>query len=165
MKSAGILFSNQSLILLGRKTGGKLKGMWTGIGGMLERGERPEVGAVRETLEEIYGINNEPQLVRQVQRQFPSFNRVSQKYGFSLYTLNFRQLNRISRTIYEAGVSAPYFPVGLPTTVEGLVAEFTPNKYSEFTELGLLEIEGLINRPDVDRNILLDIYSVKASKF
>lgn len=164
-RGAGILFSNISSILLGRKADGNLRGMWSGIGGSLKRGEPAARGAVREVLEEIYGIHNNRALVNEILRTIP-LEPLIFSHGYVVYHLNFKYLNLISAIIRRRNVRAPYYPDGIPPTTHGLINEFQPTYRSEFVELDLFpkRIEQLVAHKDIDPHVLHDLSAISPNR-
>ncbi len=152
---AGILFSNQTHVLLGKKAYGKLRGKWSGFGGTQEPGETAVYGAIREILEEIYGIYNHPHLVAHVADIIPLRVR-SRAMKYTLYQSTFKDLNTISRAIRAAGVYAPYYPTGIPLSIVELARNFQAGHDSEFTALAIFRIAQLRSR-DVDKYVFRDL--------
>jgi hypothetical protein len=160
VRGAGILFSQRGYVLLGQKSYGKLEGKWSGFGGSLNPGERPSHGAVREILEEVYGIHNEESLVQDVLQKMP-LRASSYRKGYALYRLNFDHLNHISRLINQRQVKAPnYGGFTVPQNIEDLAASFQPPRGSEFSKLAFFlenEIKATGKVKGIDPEIVRDL--------
>jgi hypothetical protein len=153
---AGFLIHSSALVLLGKKVYGKARGRWSGIGGALNAGEVPARGAVRELLEEIYGIYDNEPLISAVQSSV-SCAFLSRRTGYALYELNFAQLAEISRLVNEAGVETHHYGTRVPTTVPELAAKYRPEKGSEFSDLCLFPKATLGTCAGIDRQVLADL--------
>jgi hypothetical protein len=130
MQSAGIIFTFYGTVLIGQKR----NGYWSGIGGKLEKGETPKTAAVRESLEEIFGIFDEEVAAAIAPTLRLTF--VYDIYGFTLYRATFSTLEKIASSLVEMNVSSIHYPDGIPTTIDGLVSEFRPK--GEIAALALI---------------------------
>ena len=151
LHAAGILFCDTKMVLLGRK-----KGLWTGFGGSLYPREEPSHGAVREILEEIYGLFHAEDMVQKVLSFIPLGTPLSYSKGYVLYTLPFSALEEMSQLI----AFAPHFPQGeIPKTLPNFLRAFRPLPHSEIHRLQCFSFSALEKRTDIDLNLRLDLVS------
>lgn len=154
MTASGILFTNRNLVLLGRKGYGKLRNKWSGFGGSIKPYERLRDGAVREVLEEIYGIKASHDLVRKLADQI----RMDVMYSTPVYTLfvtTFDSLMEISKVLNTHCFTSPFFAGKVPEQLSQLIRDFVPTKRAEIVELklySLAEVKG----PNFDPFVVYD---------
>jgi ADP-ribose pyrophosphatase YjhB (NUDIX family) len=145
-KASGIHFIMGSKILLGRKAYGKLKGKWAGFGGSVERGETAKRAAVREVLEELYGLENvSASILREVMRVL-NLRQVYSTENYSLFVADADALRNLNKQINSLFSSTPFFGPRIPITVNGMVKKFDASRHRnpEFTEIGFFSISEIV---------------------
>ena len=123
---AGCLFTNGTHVLAG------YQGTISGIGGKAEEGEEPQTTALREMLEEIFGITFDIEKVRLAPQ------KIIVKNAYTIFVYSFDDLEEMCSIIKETGVVSPFY-TKIPTTVWELVLKRLPND-SEVRALCLLPV-------------------------
>jgi hypothetical protein len=127
---AGCLFTNGTHVLAG------YQGSISGIGGKAEQGEEPQATALRETVEEIFGISFDIEKIRLIPQ------KIIVKKSYTIFVYSFEQLETMCSIIKAAGVISPLYSE-IPTTVWELVLKRLPND-SEVSALCILPV---VNHP------------------
>jgi NUDIX domain len=134
--NAGIIFITKDQFLSGKKRNGE----WSGIGGKVERGETPLRAAVREVLEEVYGVYDE-ELVDDLLQSSLEPVLVYSSADYVLYQLPLGALSAIARKVNSRGVRAGNFKMPVPPTIFGIVSNFLPR--GELKQLKLFKFKDI----------------------
>jgi 8-oxo-dGTP pyrophosphatase MutT (NUDIX family) len=131
---AGIIFTNQKLFLAGYKS---FKGYITGIGGKQKDNESLFSTAIRETLEELLGIENiQSYELHLFEAGMKPFHIVENK-GYTQYYFTFIDLTLFLKYTYILRKKSPYYD-NFPVTIEDLLLERKNIEDSEISHLALL---------------------------
>lgn len=122
--NAGILFRTGNKVLAGKKRTGE----WSGIGGKVEAGETAKFAAIREALEEIYGVYTDEETIGLLAKSTGIEQSMSLLYTsaeYVLYELPLGALGQIARRINSAKLYAKNYRRGVvPPNMAGIVSEF-----------------------------------------
>ena len=122
--NAGCLFTNGTHVLAG------YQGCISGIGGKAEEGEEPQTTALREMLEEIFGIKFDIEKIRLTPQ------KIIVKNAYTIFVYSFDDLEAMCDVLQ--GMESPFY-TKIPTTVWELVLKRLPNE-SEVRALCLLPV-------------------------
>jgi len=112
--NAGCLFTNGTHVLAG------YQGCISGIGGKAEEGEEPQATALRETLEEIFGIYG-----FDIEKIRVEPKKIIVKKSYTIFVYDFDDLESICSILKRSvGVSPMYSEI--PTTVWELIVKRLP---------------------------------------
>jgi hypothetical protein len=128
--NSGCLFTNGTHVLAGYQ-----KGSISGIGGKANKDEEPQATALREMLEEIFGIVFDIEKIRMVPK------KIIVKKSYTIFVYSFDDLEAMCSVLKGSCVSPMYTEI--PTTVWDLIVKRLPTK-SEVSSLCLLP---LVNHP------------------
>ena len=131
---AGILFTDEKLFLSGYKT---FKGHITGIGGKPKEGETLFATAIRETIEELFGIKNCPPKIVSIFESSLGCYKTAENQGFTHFFCTFDELKvflRFSKTAFE---TSPFYDT-FPLSIEELLLHRKNTERAEITHLCLL---------------------------
>ncbi len=141
---AGILFTDGRFVLAGWQPN-KVLPTLSGFGGKpIEQDEIPYDTALREVLEELFGLHGLPVLyIRSLQDQLPPpvFHVVG---NYLVFVHSFESLFHLIETIYKDGLSIPFYKTQ-PTSIQSLLFERTPIQGCEVSELALLPMKQNLN--------------------
>jgi hypothetical protein len=127
---AGIMFTDQSMVLAGYRSGGLI----TGIGGKREGNELPFQTAIREMLEELFEFDNlSSEVFQQVHDTISSTEVIMGAY--TVFMCSFYDLKKILSMLKD---STSKLYDRFPLTIEELVLNRRRDKKCEFTHLVLL---------------------------
>jgi hypothetical protein len=115
--SAGCIFTNGTHILAGYQPN-KPNPCISGLGGKKEEGETMLQTAVRETIEELFGFYDFPEIVSKVCLLEPMQVFHNGKYGMVVYS--FCDLEKILCLVKESGKPSPLY-ANMPVTLSDLV--------------------------------------------
>jgi len=134
---AGCLFTNGVHTLAGYQPH-KCTPTISGFGGKKEPEETdPFQTAVRETLEELFGLDKN--VIKAI--QFPlKPKRIIQNGSYHVYVFSFADLEQMLYTLQEAGVTSPYY-LYLPNTIADLIFHRRVDSDAEIGSLCLLPAE------------------------
>jgi len=124
--NAGCIFTNGKHILAG------YQGRISGIGGKAEEGEQPQATALREMLEEIFGIHFDIEKIRLTPRQ------IIVKKTYTIFVYSFEDLEAICDVLRLCEVESPLYEK-IPTTIWELVSKRLFSN-SEITALCILPV-------------------------
>ena len=131
---AGILFTNEKLFLAGYKS---FNGYITGIGGKQKKDESLFATAIRETLEELLGIDNvesfELELFENNIKPFKSFENA----GYTNFCCTFTDLTLFLKFAYVIRKKTQFYDL-FPASLEELLLERKNAEYSEISHLAIL---------------------------
>lgn len=155
-KAAGLLFLDAIHVLGGWQPTKKIP-IISGFGGSIKPGEDWQTAAVRETLEELFDIENPPsELITQIKEILFSSSSHQQNThtsdNYTYATLYFSDLITILHIVSESGIQSPIYPNGIPLTIADLIFNRIFTTKSEVQQLVLLPI---------DQNIKLDSYFIE----
>jgi hypothetical protein len=124
---AGCLFTNGTHVLAG------YQGTINGIGGKADEGEEPQATALRETLEEIFGIYE-----FDIEKVRLPPQKIIVKKSYTIFVYDFDDLESMCSVLKGSGVKSPMYSE-IPTTVWDLIVKRLPVE-SEVTALCLLPV-------------------------
>lgn len=148
---AGILFTNGRLLLAGYKP---YKGHITGIGGKQKDGEQLFRTAIRETIEELFGLREIPSILMEVVESAVKPTRAVFNKGFTQYFCTFDDLGilLVLARLYTNGTS-PYY-AEFPTTLQELLLDRINTEGAEIAQLVLIPYEADVR---IARHLLGDL--------
>ena len=124
--NAGCLFTNGTHVLAG------YQGTINGIGGKAKEGEEPQATALREMLEEIFGVVFDIEKVR-----LPP-QKIIVKKSYTIFVYDFDDLESMCSTLKASSIVSPMYSE-IPTTVWDLIVKRLPVE-SEVRSLCLLPV-------------------------
>jgi hypothetical protein len=124
---AGCLFTNGTHVLAG------YQGTINGIGGKAQEGEEPQATALRETLEEIFGIYE-----FDIEKVRLPPQKIIVKKSYTIFVYDFDDLESMCSILKWSGVKSLMYSE-IPTTVWDLIVKRLPIE-SEVTALCLLPV-------------------------
>ena len=125
--NAGCLFTNGTHVLAGYQ-----KSSISGIGGKAEEGEEPQATALREMLEEIFGISFDIEKIRITPK------KIIMKHDYSIFVYSFEDLEAMCGVLRLCGVESPMYSE-IPSTIWDLIVKRRPVE-SEVKALCLLPV-------------------------
>jgi hypothetical protein len=152
---AGILFTDGKFVLAGYNP---KKFHISGIGGKAEEGETPIKTAIRETLEELFELEEIPEDLKTVLYENLTFDTVISSNGYINFIMDFNyDLEVILETVYKYDVkSRVYFTI--PRTLDQLIMTRKVVKEAELSHLMLIPC---VDNIGLDDNFINDIYTFK----
>lgn len=142
--SAGCLFTDGTYVLAGLQIKNE-KPILSGFGGKQEEFDECSIDtAIRETLEELFGLDSVPQeLVQYLMKNYIPRSQFTQtNYLVLVYT--FEDLADFLQISKGFGIQSPLYPV-LPTDLLSLLFTRKPQDSSEICSLALLPISADMN--------------------
>lgn len=134
---AGCLFTNGVHTLAGYQQR-QYEPTISGFGGKKEPEETdPFQTAVRETLEELFGLDKD--VIKAIQLPLKP-KRIIQNGSYHVYVFTFADLEQILYTLQDLGVSSPYY-LYLPNTIPDLIFHRRVDSDAEIGSLCLLPAE------------------------
>jgi len=109
--NAGCLFTNGTHVLAGYQ-----KSSINGIGGKAEEGEEPQTTALREMLEEIFGISFDIEKIRITPK------KIIMKHDYSIFVYSFEDLEAMCGVLRLGGVESPMYSE-IPSTIWDLIVK------------------------------------------
>jgi len=125
--NAGCLFTNGTHVLAGYQ-----KSSINGIGGKAEDGEEPQTTALREMLEEIFGISFDIEKIRITPK------KIIMKHDYSIFVYSFDDLEAMCGVLRLCGVESPMYSE-IPSNIWDLIVKRRPVE-SEVKALCLLPV-------------------------
>ena len=122
---AGCLFTNGTHVLAG------YQGSISGIGGKAEE-EEPQTTALREMLEEIFGVSFDIEKIRIKPK------KIIMKHEYSIFVYSFEDLEAMCGVLRLCGVESPMYSE-IPSTIWDLIVKRRPVE-SEVKALCLLPV-------------------------
>jgi hypothetical protein len=151
IRAAGCLFlNNNNEVLMGYSTKYKF---FSGFGGKKEEHESPRETALREVLEEFYGIEPSNDLVRQCVDLF-IHRPFLQRDEYAFLVLSFDDYRRLAGLVIKERPTVPYYDT-FPESMFHLVIDRKIKLDQEISTLRILK-EGHIMLEDIDTEFLLD---------
>ena len=148
---AGCLFTNGTHVLAG------YQGTINGIGGKAEEGEEPQATALRETMEEIFGISFDIEKIRLTTQ------KIIVKKEYTIFVYTFDDLEKMCSILKEGQAVSPMYSE-IPTTVWDLITKRLPND-SEVRSLCILPVvDHPRHIPFVEPYFVSDIRSLTKNK-
>jgi len=123
---AGCLFTNGTHVLAG------YQGTINGIGGKAEEGEEPQTTALREMLEEIFGLEFDIEKIRFEPK------KIIVKKSYTIFVYDFDDLESMCSVLKGCSIVSPMYSE-IPTTVWDLIVKRLPVE-SEVRALCLLPV-------------------------
>lgn len=161
--AAGVLFINGTFVLSGwqpRKAMPKV----SGIGGYRNSDESYIVTALREMVEELYGVAAVPvELIHKLMTKFEPLSVFeNDRYVTVVYT--FDDLEKMLKVINKAGIKTYYYMVP-PKTLEDLVFHRLKSATAEIESFALLPLamfDGGCIDPEFAADVRMAIYNMKS---
>ena len=154
MKGAGCLFIQDTFVLVGYTP--KIN-KWSGIGGKIQGHESLRETAIREMLEELFGLTPSQKLIDDCNNVLSTINLViHDEYG--ILPISFDRYKMISLMLLQNDYASPYYK-NLPMTFIDLVKERLPQDGAEITELKVINFR--LHNPDTDKCLLTDCYFIE----
>jgi hypothetical protein len=110
--NAGCLFTNGTHVLAGYQ-----KSSINGIGGKAEEGEEPQATALREMLEEIFGIYG-----FDIEKIRLKPNKIIMKHDYSIFVYSFEDLEAMCGVLRMCGVETKMYSE-IPSTIWDLIVK------------------------------------------
>jgi hypothetical protein len=152
---AGILFTDGTFVLAGYN---QHKSAITGIGGKAKNGERLKQTALRETIEELFELEEIPESLTRLLNVVLTFDKMITRDGYSVFIMNFDHLNLIFTTLTMVhNLKSKVYSV-MPSSLTELIMTRKPDPDVEFSHLLLLPYENGIT---VDKSLVEDIIHLK----
>jgi 8-oxo-dGTP pyrophosphatase MutT (NUDIX family) len=133
--SAGIVFQNKTHVLMGYQPSKK---MISGIGGKSLDGELTLETALRETVEELFGMPPTRWLLNGLLGYFQS-RRAVQNGSYTMYIFSLHDLYDFMAIVRGFMLTSPYYPA-FPETLIDLVLERRAPPDAEVTSLAIVPI-------------------------
>ena len=151
---AGILFYHNNTFLTGFSSHLKL---WSGFGGKVEKTDKtPLQTAIREVIEEVFGINPSEHIIRWIQNI--KIQQIINRHGYTLHICHINELKWISSILMFFGEKSPYYKQ-LPSDITELLTERNAPEDAEVPTIELLH-KSTIEQMKVDHHFLKDIQIV-----
>ena len=151
---AGILFTDGKMVLAGFNPH---KFRITGIGGKKKQVELPYQTALRETIEEIFELNEIPPKLVEELTELLKFDSVLATKHYTTFIMNFNDLELILEKMCEYQLSSKVYDI-IPTSLLGLLFLRKQVASAEFSHLTLIPCTYNL---EFDNSLLVDIYSFK----
>ncbi len=147
---AGLLFTNEKLFLSGYKA---YKGHITGIGGKQHQGESLFQTAIRETIEELFGIKDISAGIVRIFEKSVQYYKIIENGGFTHFLCSFDELNVFLGFVRVSFDSSPYYD-RVPHNLEELLLKRKNAERAEITHLCLLPF---VFESRIARHLISDI--------
>jgi ADP-ribose pyrophosphatase YjhB (NUDIX family) len=136
IRAAGCLFTDGIHVLAGYQ-GGKQPPCISGFGGHCEMDEPVFQTALRETVEELFGVETvSPQLLHQLETGLPPKDSIQQNC-YRCFVFDFKDLELLLKTVKDSGLQSSLYST-LPLTVSDLLFQRTVSLPTEIRHLCLL---------------------------
>jgi hypothetical protein len=129
--NAGCLFTNGTHVLAGYQ-----KCTINGIGGKAEEGEEPQATALREMLEEIFGISFDIEKIRLTPQ------KIIVKHDYTIFVYSFEDLEAMCGVLRLCGVESPMYKK-IPSTV----CEIVLKRIASDSEVPILCLLPVVDQP------------------
>jgi hypothetical protein len=148
---AGFIFYYNNTFLTGFSSHLKL---WSGFGGKVEKTDKsPLQTAIREVIEEIFGINPSEHIIRWINNI--KVQQIINRHGYILYICHINELKWISAILIFFGEKSPYYKK-LPSDITELLTERYAPADAEVPTIEFLH-KSTIQQLQVDHHFLKDI--------
>ena len=154
---AGILFTDGTMCLAGYN---QHRFCISGIGGKAKDGELVYQTAVRETLEELFELEEIPDACMSIICSSLKFNTVMSVPNYSTFIMSFNDLDKILLFVRMFQVKSRVYSE-IPGTITELLLNRKTHENAEFSHLALLPCTYNLA---LDRHLLNDIYAFKNVK-
>jgi hypothetical protein len=135
---AGILFTDDKFVLAGYNPH---KRSITGIGGKARDGETPSQTALRETIEELFELEEIPETLTRLLNYELVFDDMMTRGGYTVFIMNFNDLDIILRSLHRVHDLKSRVYDGLPITLNQLIMDRKVNPDAELTHILLIPCE------------------------
>jgi len=153
--NAGCLFTNGTHVLAGYQPNKQFPSI-NGIGGKPEEGEEPIVTALREFLEEVFGIYDCVKGIAEMRRVVP--RHIFQQKRYVTYIYDFNDLEKMLEIVSGLGVSSPLY-ADIPRSLVELLFTRMAVK-SEISHLCLLPLVQHGTHPFIEPYFLRDLFKI-----
>jgi len=151
MACSGCIFTDKTYVLAGLQVKNERK-LISGFGGMALEQEESIHAALRETVEELVGLFDVPQIIDDLFLHCMP-QRFFQNGPYLLLQYSFEDLEDILKIIRDSNVNSPYYDI-FPLNVQDLLFGRKKDKEAEIQALALLPLEDGIQ---LDNAFLSDI--------
>jgi 8-oxo-dGTP pyrophosphatase MutT (NUDIX family) len=151
---AGCLFIQSSFALAAYTP--KLK-KWSGIGGLINPNESLRYTAIREMLEELFGLEPSEEVIRDCDYVLRMVKLVVRN-NYGILTVSFDDYILIAKVLVYNKIVSPYYKT-IPMNFVDLINERCPLDSAEITELKVVNYK--LPNPDVTKELLDDCYFVE----
>lgn len=138
IKGGGCVFTNGRVILAGYQPHKKIP-VITGLGGKRNENEDPIETAWRETIEELFEIENIPEEILKICIEMKPENTI-ERNGYIQFIYNFGVLERILQECYIKGIQTSVYKQ-FPFTIQELLLERIEDEKAEIETLALVPIK------------------------
>jgi len=138
MACSGCIFTDKTYVLAGLQVKKERK-LISGFGGMALENEESIHTALRETIEELLGLFDIPQILDDIFVHFLP-RRFYQNGPYLLLHYTFEDLEDILKTIRDYNIQSPYYDT-FPLNIQDLMFHRKKNKDAEIQCLALLPLE------------------------
>jgi hypothetical protein len=151
---AGILFYKNNHFLMGFSY--HLK-KWSGFGGKIEPEDKSPIHtAVREVVEEIFGIQAEPFIINIL--SYIQIRREINRKGYILYICDIEQLLWITTVLILFGKTSPYYSI-IPASIIDIICMRDAPRDAEVPSIEMVH-KKMIRKLKTDYHFLADIVLV-----
>jgi len=154
MIGAGCLFIQNSFALVGYTP--KLK-KWSGIGGKINPNESLRYTAIREMLEELFGLDVNTRLIADCDFAL-RMAKIYIRDSYGLLSVSFEHYNLIAKVLVDNKIESPYYK-RIPMNFIDLIMQRVPQEHAEITDLKVVNYK--VPNPDVTKELLDDCYFVE----
>lgn len=151
---AGIIAIERGYALAGMSSKHKF---FSGIGGKPEGDEEPIQTALREAVEEIFGIEPNPLLLYDLYLTFHN-NKIIERQQYHMVVMSFEDISKFVKVVKLNGTKSPFYN-DIPESAIKLIMDRIPDDNSEVTELVFLNYKDPVQR--VDPDFIKDCYFVE----
>jgi hypothetical protein len=152
---AGILFTDNKFVLAGYNPH---KLAITGIGGKARAGETPTQTALRETIEELFELEEIPETLIRLLNVTLVFDNVMVRSGYSIFIMNFNDLDLMISTLHMIHNLKSRVYDNLPVNLNQLIMNRKVDSRAEFSHILLMPYEENIT---LARSFVNDIFHLK----
>jgi hypothetical protein len=155
---AGILFTDGRFVLAGYNPH---KTLITGIGGKAKPGETPTQTALRETIEELFELEQIPETLTRLLNSQLVFDNMMTRGGYSVFIMNFVDLDIIITTLHMVhNLKSRVYDI-LPINLNQLIMNRKVDPMAELTHVLLMPYEKNIY---LSKSLVNDIIHLKTAE-
>jgi 8-oxo-dGTP pyrophosphatase MutT (NUDIX family) len=151
---AGCLFIQNSFALAAYTP--KLK-KWSGIGGLINPNESLRYTAIREMLEELFGLEPSEEIIMDCEYVLRMVKLVVRD-NYGILIISFDDYILIAKVLVGNKIVSPYYKT-IPMNFVDLITERLPQESAEITDLRVINYN--LPNPDVTKELLDDCYFVE----
>jgi hypothetical protein len=152
---AGILFTDDKFVLAGYNPH---KRAITGIGGKAKHNETPTQTAMRETIEELFELEEIPETLTRLLNNAIVFDNMMTRGGYTVFIMSFGDLDIILRTLHMVtNLKSNVYDV-LPNNLNELIMNRKVNPNAELSHILLMPYEKI---EGFSKSLINDIIHLK----